>query len=145
MAEMIQASHRLTVETRFKGFTEITLELSRWLDSLGADDGLLTVFICHTSASLVIQENADPNVRRDLLDALEALAPESRAYAHQEEGPDDMPSHIKSMLTAASLSIPVIGGSMVLGTWQGVYVVEHRAAPHRRTVALNFIGHIAEA
>jgi secondary thiamine-phosphate synthase enzyme len=145
MAEMIQASHRLTVETRFKGFTEITRELSRWLDSLGADDGLLTVFICHTSASLVIQENADPNVRRDLLDALEALAPESRAYAHQEEGPDDMPSHIKSMLTAASLSIPVIGGSMVLGTWQGVYVVEHRAAPHRRTVALNFIGHIAEA
>jgi secondary thiamine-phosphate synthase enzyme len=145
MAEMIQASHRLTVETRFKGFTEITRELSRWLDSLGADDGLLTVFICHTSASLVIQENADPNVRRDLLDALEALAPESRAYSHQEEGPDDMPSHIKSMLTAASLSIPVIGGSMVLGTWQGVYVVEHRAAPHRRTVALNFIGHIAEA
>src|SRR5512143_1669856 len=139
MAEMIQASHRLTVETRFKGFTEITRELSRWLDSLGADSGLLTVFICHTSASLVIQENADPNVRRGLLDALEAMAPESRAYAHQEEGADDMPSHIKSMLTAVSLSIPVISGSMVLGTWQGVYVVEHRAAPHRRTVALNFI------
>ena len=81
----------------------------------------MTVFVCHTSASLVIQENADPNVRRDLLDALEALAPESRAYAHQEEGPDDMPSHIKSMLTAVSISIPVVGGSMVLGTWQGVY------------------------
>jgi secondary thiamine-phosphate synthase enzyme len=145
MAEMIQASHRLTIETRGKGFTEITRELSRWLDSLGADNGLLTVFICHTSASLLIQENADPNVRSDLLDTLEMLAPEGRPYAHEEEGSDDMPSHIKSMLTAVSLSIPVIGGSMVLGTWQGVYVVEHRVAPHRRTVALNFIGHIAEA
>lgn len=145
MAEMIQASHRLTVETRFKGFTEITRELSRWLDSLGADDGLLTVFICHTSASLVIQENADPNVRRDLLDALEALAPESRAYSHQEEGPDDMPSHIKSMLTEVSLGIPVMGGRMVLGTWQGVYLIEHRAAPHERTIALSFIGQSAEA
>ncbi len=144
MAGMTQASHRLTVETRGKGFTEITRELARWLDSLGADNGLLTAFICHTSASLVIQENADPNVRRDLLDALEILAPEDRRYAHQEEGPDDMPSHIKSMLTAVSLSIPVVGGSMVLGTWQGVYVVEHRAAPHRRNVALNFIGNIAQ-
>ncbi len=145
MAEMVQASHRLTVETKGKGFTEITRELSRWLDGVAADNGLLTLFICHTSASLLIQENADPNVRSDLLDALEALAPEGRAYAHQEEGPDDMPSHIKSMLTAVSLSIPVIGGSMVLGTWQGVYVVEHRAAPHRRTVALNYMGHVAEA
>jgi len=144
MVEMVQASHRLTVETRGKGFTEITPELSRWLDGVAADNGLLTLFICHTSASLLIQENADPNVRRDLLDALEALAPEGRAYAHQEEGPDDMPSHIKSMLTAVSLSIPVMGGSMVLGTWQGVYVVEHRTAPHRRTIALNFIGHVAE-
>ncbi len=144
MAGMTQASHRLTVETRGKGFTEITRELARWLDSLGADDGLLTVFICHTSASLVIQENADPNVRRDLLAALDILAPENRPYAHQEEGPDDMPSHIKSMLTAVSLSIPVLGGRMALGTWQGVYVVEHRAAPHRRDVALSFIGRIAE-
>lgn len=145
MAEMVQASHRLTVETKGKGFTEITRELSRWLDGLAADNGLLTAFICHTSASLLIQENADPNVRRDLLDILEALAPEGRPYAHEEEGSDDMPSHIKSMLTAVSLSIPVIGGSMVLGTWQGVYVIEHRVAPHRRTVALNYIGHVAEA
>jgi len=145
MAEMVQASHRLTVETKGKGFTEITRELSRWLDGVAADNGLLTLFICHTSASLLVQENADLKVRRDLLNALEALAPEGRAYAHQEEGPDDMPSHIKSMLTAVSLSVPVIGGSMVLGTWQGVYVVEHRAAPHRRTVALNYIGHVAEA
>ena len=142
---MIQASHRLTVETRGKGCTEITRGLASWLDALTADNGLLTLFICHTSASLLIQENADPNVQRDLLDALDALAPEDRPYAHQEEGPDDMPSHIKAMLTAVSLSIPVIGGSMVLGTWQGVYVVEHRAAAHRRTVALNFIGHIAKA
>ncbi len=145
MAEMVQASHRLTVETKGKGFTEITRELSRWLDGVAADNGLLTLFICHTSASLLIQENADPNVRRDLLDILEALAPEGRPYAHEEEGSDDMPSHIKAMLTAVSLSIPVIGGSMVLGTWQGVYVIEHRVAPHRRTVALNYIGHVAEA
>ncbi|HMK41009.1 MAG TPA: secondary thiamine-phosphate synthase enzyme YjbQ [Methyloceanibacter sp.] len=142
---MILASHRLSVETRGKSCTEITRELASWLDALAADNGLLTVFICHTSASLLIQENADPNVQRDLLDALDALAPEDRPYAHQEEGPDDMPSHIKAMLTAVSLSIPVIGGSMVLGTWQGVYVVEHRAAPHRRTVALNYLGHSAEA
>jgi secondary thiamine-phosphate synthase enzyme len=115
---VIQASHRLTVETRDNGFTEITRELASWLDALAADNGLLTVFICHTSASLLIQENADPNVQRDLRDALDALAPEGRPYAHQEEGPDDMPSHIKAMLTAVSLSIPLIGGSMVLGTWQ---------------------------
>ena len=145
MAEMVQASHKLIVETRGKSFTEITASLSNWLASLSAGNGLLTVFICHTSASLLIQENADPNVQRDLLDALDALAPEDRPYAHQEEGPDDMPSHIKAMLTAVSLSIPVIGGSMVLGTWQGVYVVEHRAAAHRRTVALNYLGHSAEA
>ena len=145
MVEMVQANRKLAVQTRGKGFTEITGELSSWLDGFSADNGLLTVFICHTSASLLIQENADPNVRRDLVDALEALAPESRAYAHQEEGPDDMPSHVKAMLMQVSLSIPVIGGSMVLGTWQGIYVVEHRAAPHRRSVVLNYIGQIAEA
>src|SRR6476660_8426234 len=145
MAEMVQASHALTVATRGKGFTEITRELARWLESIASGNGLLTVFVCHTSASLVIQENADPNVRRDLLDALEALAPESRAYAHQEEGPDDMPSHITWRLTTRSLAIPVIGGGMVLGTWQGVYLIEHRAAPHQRNIVLNFIGHVAEA
>jgi len=145
MAEMVQASHVLTVATRGKGFTEITRELGRWLDSIGAEDGLLTVFIRHTSASLTIQENADPNVRVDLLDALDALAPESADYAHQEEGPDDMPSHIKSMLTSTSLGIPVKNGSMTLGTWQGVYVIEHRAASHQRAIVLNFIGHAAGA
>jgi secondary thiamine-phosphate synthase enzyme len=145
MAEFMQASHTLTVATRGKGFTEITRELARWLESIAGENGLLTVFVCHTSASLTIQENADPKVQRDLIDALEGLAPEDRPYAHEEEGPDDMPSHIKAMLTAVSLSIPVKDGSMVLGRWQGVFLIEHRVAPHRRTVALNFIGHSAAA
>jgi secondary thiamine-phosphate synthase enzyme len=143
MAGMVQANHALTVATRGKGFTEITGELARWLESITAEDGLLTVFVCHTSASLTIQENADPNVRRDLLDALDALAPEHANYVHQEEGPDDMPSHIKSMLTSVSLGIPVKDGRMVCGTWQGVYVIEHRTSPHQRSVALSFIGHAA--
>ena len=143
MAEMVQASHELTVATGGKGFTEITGELARWLSTIAAEGGLLTVFMRHTSASLTIQENADPNVRVDLLDALEALAPEDGGYAHQEEGPDDMPSHIKAMLTSVSLGIPVKDGRMTLGTWQGVYVIEHRTSPHRRTVVLSFIGHTA--
>lgn len=143
MGDIVQAGYVLEVPTRGKGFSDITRVLSDWLNSLGANNGLLTVFVAHTSASLTIQENADPNVRRDLLDALEILAPEDRAYAHHEEGPDDMPSHIKSMLTSVSLSIPVQDGRMTLGTWQGVYLIEHRAVPHRRSVALNFIGHAA--
>lgn len=145
MAEMVQAGHELTVTTHGRGFTEITGELARWLDSIGGENGLLTVFVCHTSASLTIQENADPAVRLDLLDALNALAPEHENYAHQEEGPDDMPSHIKAMLTSVSLGIPVKNGRMTLGTWQGVYVIEHRTSPHQRTVALSFVGHAAEA
>jgi secondary thiamine-phosphate synthase enzyme len=145
VAEIVQASHTLEVTTRGKGFIEITLELARWLDNIGGDNGLLTVFVCHTSASVTIQENADPNVRRDLTDALDILAPEDRNYAHQEEGPDDMPSHIKSMLTSVSLGIPVKDGRMTLGTWQGVYLIEHRASPHRRKIVLSFIGHSAEA
>lgn len=145
MAEFVQANHMLTVETGGKGFYEITAEVARWLDTLGADAGLVTVFVCHTSASLTIQENADPNVRLDLLVALDALAPEDRAYAHQEEGADDMPSHIKSMLTSVSIGIPVQGGRMVLGAWQGLYLIEHRALAHRRSVALSFIGHSEEA
>jgi len=143
MAEMVQASHVLKVATRSKGFTEITNEIARWLKSIAAEDGLLTVFVSHTSASLTIQENADPKVRRDLLDALERLAPEGRHYAHQEEGPDDMPSHIKAMLTSVSLGIPVKEGRMALGTWQGVYLIEHRTSPHQRNVVVSFIGHTA--
>jgi secondary thiamine-phosphate synthase enzyme len=137
---MQQASHSLTVATQGKGLIEITGVLAGWLKEIGGANGLLTVFVRHTSASLTIQENADPNVRHDLLDALEAIAPEGADYAHQEEGPDDMPSHIKAMLTCVSLGIPVVGGKMTLGTWQGVYLIEHRASPHRRTVALSFIG-----
>jgi len=140
MGDLVQASRDLVVPTRSKGFIEITRAVSAWLDGIGADSGLLTAFVSHTSASLTIQENADPNVRRDLLDALEILAPEDRAYAHHEEGPDDMPSHIKAMLTSVSLSVPVRDGAMTLGTWQGLYLIEHRTVPHRRTVVLSFIG-----
>ena len=140
MTEMRQASHSLTIATQGKGFIDMTGALARWLEEIGAANGLLTVFVRHTSASLTIQENADPNVRRDLLDALEAFAPEGADYAHQEEGPDDMPSHIKAMLTSVSLGIPVVDGKITLGTWQGVYLIEHRASPHRRTVVLSFIG-----
>jgi secondary thiamine-phosphate synthase enzyme len=135
-----QASHVLTVGTRGKGFIEITRELANWLESISGEEGLLTVFVCHTSASLTIQENADPNVRSDLLDVLERLAPEHLDYAHQEEGPDDMPSHIKAMVTATSLGIPVRSGRMTLGTWQGIYLIEHRTTPHQRKIVLSFIG-----
>jgi secondary thiamine-phosphate synthase enzyme len=137
---MRQASHSLTVPTQGKGFIDMTGALASWLNEIGGANGLLTVFVRHTSASLTIQENADQNVRRDLLDALEALASEDAPYAHQEEGRDDMPSHIKAMLTSASLGIPVVDGKMTLGTWQGVYLIEHRASPHRRTIVLSFIG-----
>ena len=140
---MLQANHVLTVPTRGKGFLELTRALSGWLDSFGAGNGLLTVFVSHTSASLTIQENADPNVRCDLLNALEILAPEDRNYVHADEGPDDMPAHIKAMLTSVSLTIPVRDGRLVLGTWQGVFLIEHRTQPHQRNVALNFMGDAA--
>jgi len=143
MGDLAEASHILTVPTRGKGFVEITRAVQAWLEGIGADGGLLTVFVAHTSASLTIQENADPNVRVDLLEALEILAPEDRAYAHHEEGPDDMPSHIKAMLTSVSLSVPVRDGAMTLGTWQGIYLIEHRSAPHQRNVVLIFIGRTA--
>ena len=136
-------SSRLTVQTSGTGFTDLTAEVAKFVTEAGAREGAVTLFIRHTSASLTIQENADPNVRRDLLGALEALAPEHAGYAHQEEGPDDMPSHIKAMLTSVSLGIPVKDGRMTLGTWQGVYLIEHRTSPHRRTVVLSFIGRTA--
>ena len=105
-----------------------------------AGDGLLTVFVRHTSASLAIQENADPDVRTDLLDALDRLAPEAADYRHADEGPDDMPAHVKAMLTGVSLSVPVEGGIPILGTWQALYLIEHRRAPHRREVKLHYLG-----
>jgi secondary thiamine-phosphate synthase enzyme len=135
-----QAFETLSVETRGPGLTDQTAAVRAWLDRIGAGDGLLTLFIRHTSASLLIQENADPDVHTDLLDALERLAPRDRAYVHDVEGPDDMPAHIKSALTATSLSIPVQAARVVLGTWQGIYVVEHRDRPHRREVVLHYIG-----
>lgn len=139
-AMLRQASGMLEVATAGTGMVEITRRVSDWLTGSGAADGLLTLFIRHTSASLTIQENADPDVVSDLVGALERLAPVDAPYRHRAEGPDDMPAHIKASLTATSLSVPVSNGRMTLGTWQGIYVWEHRARPHRRSVVLTFIG-----
>jgi secondary thiamine-phosphate synthase enzyme len=135
-----QAHHRITIDTNQPGFTDVTAAIAGWLEAIGAGDGLLTVFVRHTSASLTIQENADPDVLRDLTDALERAAPRHARYHHRTEGPDDMPGHIKSMLTSATLGIPVVGGRTVLGTWQAVYLIEHRDAPHRRELVLHYLG-----
>jgi secondary thiamine-phosphate synthase enzyme len=133
-------SSLLTVETRGTGFIDITREVAIFLREAGARDGAVTLFIRHTSASLTIQENADPSVLRDLTTALSRLAPEDGGWVHDTEGRDDMPAHIKTMLTSVSLQIPVLDGEMALGAWQGIYVAEHRARPHRREVVLQFIG-----
>jgi secondary thiamine-phosphate synthase enzyme len=133
-------SSRLVVETRGTGFIDITGEVAKFLREAGAREGAVTLFIRHTSASLTIQENADPSVLRDLTTALNRLAPESAGWVHDTEGPDDMPAHIKTMLTATSLQIPVLNGELALGTWQGIYVAEHRARPHRREIVLQFLG-----
>jgi secondary thiamine-phosphate synthase enzyme len=122
---------------RLYEFTDAVLS---FVQSSGIRDGLLTCFIRHTSASLVIQENADPNVQRDLIDAFDRLAPQGDLYVHDDEGPDDMPSHIKSALTQVSLGVPVRDGRLALGTWQGLYLFEHRTAPHRREIMLHLIG-----
>jgi secondary thiamine-phosphate synthase enzyme len=135
-----QVNGRLVVETEGPGFTEITEPLSRWVFGTGVLNGLLTVFCRHTSASLLIQENADPDVRRDLLTAFNRLAPREAGYIHSIEGPDDMPAHIRTMLSGVSLSIPVVDGQMVLGTWQGVYLAEHRDRPHTRDLIVHLIG-----
>ncbi len=137
---MRQAQHHLAIETRGKGLTEITEPVARWLAGEGIGKGLLTLFCRHTSASLIVQENADPDVRADLEAFFERLAPEDGDYVHTLEGPDDMPAHIRTALTQVSLSIPVSGGRMVLGTWQGIYLFEHRRRPHRRDVVLHLIG-----
>lgn len=140
---LTQASTTITVSTRGPGLTDLTHEVQEWLRKIGARDGLLTAYIRHTSASLAIQENADPDVRRDLLDALDRLAPRSQEYRHRMEGSDDMPAHIKSALTSVSISIPVVNGRAVFGTWQALYLIEHRDAPHRREVVLHFLGETA--
>jgi len=131
--------HTLEIRTRGKGLYPCTREVAAWVASTKSNTGLLTLFIQHTSASLVIQENADPDVVLDLADFFERLAPENYRYRHDTEGPDDMPAHIRSALTQTSLSIPVIGGRMALGTWQGIYVFEHRSGPQRRSVVLHLL------
>lgn len=135
-----QASHSLVVPTRGQGFVDITRPVADWLAAERAQTGLVTLFCRHTSASLVIQENADPSVLGDLARAFARLAPENAGYEHNMEGPDDMPAHIRSALTQTSLGVPVAGGRMVLGTWQAIYLFEHRRAPHRREIALHYIG-----
>lgn len=135
-----QASGRLIVETNGQGFTEITDAAARWVFGTGILQGLLTVFCRHTSASLVIQENADPDVRRDLMTAFDRLAPRNAGYVHATEGSDDMPAHIRTVLSGVALGIPVMEGQMVLGTWQGLYLVEHRDRPHRRDLVFHLIG-----
>jgi len=130
----------LTLETSGEGFFEITRDAGRFLQEVRAGDGALLLFLRHTSASLVIQENADPDVRSDLVTALRRLAPAEGGWIHQVEGPDDMPAHIKAMLAGVSLHVPVAGGTLALGTWQGIYVAEHRRRPHRREVTLQFLG-----
>jgi secondary thiamine-phosphate synthase enzyme len=135
-----QAVHQITVETRGRGLFEVTAAVRRWVGEQGIGEGLLTLFCRHTSASLLIQENADPNVLRDLEDFFERIAPEDAVYIHDDEGPDDMPAHLRAALTQVQLSIPVIGAAPALGTWQGIYLFEHRRAPHRRQIALHLIG-----
>ena len=133
----------LTVRTSGRGFVDLTREVAAFLGQANAREGAVTVFIRHTSASLTIMENADPSVLHDLTTALSRLAPENAGWVHDTEGPDDMPAHIKTMLTATSLQIPVLKGELVLGTWQAIYLIEHRARPHRREIVLQFIGALA--
>jgi secondary thiamine-phosphate synthase enzyme len=139
------ASAELVVETGGEGFSEITDAAVRFVRDCGAGDGVLLAYLRHTSASLTIQENADPDVQADLMTALRRLAPEDGPWIHTVEGPDDMPAHIRGMLTGVSLHIPVHGGALALGTWQGLYLIEHRRRPHRREVLLQFVGSRAQS
>jgi len=140
IAPDVIVSATLQLETPGAGFTEITREAADFVARAQAGDGVLFVFLRHTSASLTIQENADPDVQRDLVTALDRLAPEDVPWVHDVEGPDDMPAHVKAMLNGVSLHIPVRGGALALGTWQGLYLVEHRRRPHSREVVLQFVG-----
>jgi len=138
---MKQFTHWMQVATRGKGLYPITTEIADWTKKQGLHTGLLTIFIQHTSASLTIQENADPDVTRDIAEFFERLAPENAPfYKHTTEGPDDMPAHIRAALTSTQLSIPLTNGSLALGTWQGIYLFEHRANPHHRSVVLHLAG-----
>jgi secondary thiamine-phosphate synthase enzyme len=145
---MRQATHRLQARTRGAGLYDVTGELRGWVGRQQIREGLLTIFIRHTSASLVIQENADPDVLRDLESFMRRLVPEAppnvpddaRLYRHTTEGPDDMPAHIRAALTATQLSLPILDGALALGTWQAVYVFEHRAVAHTRELVLHLVG-----
>ncbi len=138
--QLSQSMGRLVFMTEGLGFYEVTKEIRDWMKSLQFKEGLLTLFVRHTSASVTIQENADPTVLQDLQKALANVAPENNGWLHSYEGPDDMPAHIKTMLTGVSLQIPVVDGELDLGTWQGIYLIEHRRAPHRRSMTLHFLG-----
>lgn len=138
---MRQFSHTLTLATSGLGLYEFTNEVARWLAPMNVREGLLTLFVQHTSASLLIQENADPEVRRDLERFFKRLVPlGDPLFRHTSEGPDDMPAHVRAALTATSLSVPIQNGKLALGTWQGIYLYEHRTAPHRRRIVLHVIG-----
>ena len=138
---MKQFTHRLEIQSRGKGLYEFTREVAAWVKSCALQTGLLTIFVQHTSASLIIQENADPDVRADLNEFFERIASEDAAwYRHTVEGPDDMPAHIRAALTQTHLSVPLVPGRLALGTWQGIYLFEHRAHSHRRTVVLHLLG-----
>jgi len=138
---MKQFNHTLTIETNGPGLTEITSDVTSWVHDQGIKEGLLTLFVQHTSASLLIQENADPDVCRDLQTFFEKIAPQDASlYRHSTEGEDDMPAHIRSALTQTSLSIPLLDARLVLGTWQGIYLYEHRAHSQRRTIVLHLYG-----
>lgn len=139
LIEMI-ATSTLTVPTKGEGFTDITREVARFVRETGGGNGSVNLFIRHTSASLTVQENADPDVLADLLTSLRRLAPADGGWRHTIEGPDDMPAHIKTMLTSVNLQIPVIDGALALGTWQAIYLIEHRARPHSREVVMQFVG-----
>lgn len=135
----------LSVDTPGQGLLDVTDRIEAWVDAQSIDDGLLTVFCRHTSASLLIQENAAPAVRRDLQRWIAELVPESDGYEHDDEGPDDMPAHLRAVLTGVQLSIPLARGRLMLGTWQGIYLWEHRRRPHRRELALHLLGEYSEA
>jgi secondary thiamine-phosphate synthase enzyme len=143
---MRQAVHQLSIRTSGKGLTEFTPRVLRWVAEQEVETGLLTLWCAHTSASLAVTENASPEVLEDIAEAFERLVPEDRGqaggqrYSHSLEGPDDMPSHIRTLLTGPQLTIPVVAGRPSLGTWQGIFLFEHRSRPHRREVVLHLLG-----
>jgi secondary thiamine-phosphate synthase enzyme len=136
---MRQVQHQISIATSGKELVEITAPVKVWVAEQGISTGLLTLYCRHISASLLIQENADPNVQTDLKNFFEEVAPETRRYVHDTEGPDDMSAHIRTALTQTSLSVPVVSGKLALGTWQGIYLFEHRRAPHQREIVMHLI------